>query len=1461
MKKISSVLISLALLLSTLFLPVNLNYGSKSVEAASVNLIAGMTGTAILANDFNLNKVGFKTNGQFTNQANLTNGDTANHIDFGGFADTQAPGVLYDLGGYYRITEVKLHVVDWTGMAITGVTVAASAQFLWTDYGSRGNYTADIIYQDSGTGALPVRGGVLSSPKLVRYVAFFLTGTENGWRAKEFEVYGENTSHTSIIQGKTGKNVKVTGGIAADGTFNDSAFTSYSDRPFPAATLTAYTDGVTSIPKDMSYHLAHSESPGVLYDLGGYYDIFDARGIVSNYTNFNLDGVDNGTKGMRIFASEDLDDILDPTSLIIDVDLNYSAVKGGDIGTSKLARYVVFFFGDTYDGTIRAYELQVFGTPVDIRDNLLTGITPQMVKINQGNFASWQTTTFGSPADLSGFSNGDIFAHLDIHGGLNSGDFPGLLYDLGGLYDIDKALAFPADFYLAYPVTGMRIYASDTLNINDGTSRVAFTNSSNLVYSASGLTAKEIGTTLETPRTVQYVAFFFTEGASGWRLRELELYGDAYTPPASYTITATSGINGSINPSSAEVAEGSSQTFTITPDPGYKIDSILVDGVRQVPVTNSYTFSNVASAHTIHVSFKLRPSAKVLAIGNSYTGTAFTYLPALLDAGGADYTLGKLHYGGASLEFHWGNIESDSAVYYYSKTGQSDINGYSIRQALESEDWDIVTIQQVSHLSGVELSFYPYVTNIYDYIRSFEPNAEVIIHQTWAYESTYAGIGGYGTQQGMFDALKLAYGNVSNDLGMRIIPSGESWQLARATSIGDTLTSDGTHGNAKGSYLAGAAWYEVLTGESILDNPYEPPLSDISSSDLTILEACVSEAVSSYNLEKSVSVMTDTVKTNYTINEELDLTGSMILVTYVDDSTEEVPINPSIVSGYDKTVNGVQNLTVYYKGFVASYDVVVGSIPSAPSGISLTKQDENFIVSISGWNPEHRYQIWTYQEVESGIFANETEKQNQWILSKPYTLGSNRSTDPDENFAWRPRGFTVSDGVLQADIGPIVSVDSNYTMAVKVLDGSGNFIGQYKDTFTPAGVGEVVISKVTVDGQYADEKSFVKDIAGGAPVLFSVTGNGVQGTEYTAIIDQTGDVLPAGGDSLNEFSWDLSTMKPGSYSVTLTAAAGTSSDSRKVHFRLYKVDYDTPYGEMTGLTANGAVDGNSYKIELTPSVTAGGVFKYRLSEPWGPAIHYSDPYTIPLTGPIIDLTSIGSENYGVYQLATYVFRNGVSSADDGIIRTITNERPGGFTLGVQVNGQPAGTETIDGLKEQDMVISAAAGSAIPDPQYEYSFWRRDANGWVMIRGYAESGTVTWRPNRIGAYTIQVRARNAGGKTYEALKNIEFEITDKNESKANISSITINQAELVSAAARTPVMIKANAVAADGAEDQLYKFIISNGYIYYVETVYSADPTYIWVPGKSGNYTINVLVKSQASFGKYDVIESFVVSVD
>ena len=93
------------------------------------------------------------------------------------------------------------------------------------------------------------------------------------------------------------------------------------------------------------------------------------------------------------------------------------------------------------------------------------------------------------------------------------------------------------------------------------------------------------------------------------RICQICQYKETKTIPATgsnysyYTIKAAAGTGGSITPSgNVSVREGRDKTFTITPDKGYAVANVKIDG-KSIGAVKSYTFENVRRNHTIEVSF------------------------------------------------------------------------------------------------------------------------------------------------------------------------------------------------------------------------------------------------------------------------------------------------------------------------------------------------------------------------------------------------------------------------------------------------------------------------------------------------------------------------------------------------------------------------------------------------------------------------------------------------------------------------------------------------------------------------------------------------------------------------------------------------------------------------------------------------------------------------------------------
>jgi hypothetical protein len=83
----------------------------------------------------------------------------------------------------------------------------------------------------------------------------------------------------------------------------------------------------------------------------------------------------------------------------------------------------------------------------------------------------------------------------------------------------------------------------------------------------------------------------------------------AQAQTASYYISASAGTGGGISPSGfVSVSSGTSKGFVITPDNGYQITDVTVDGTS-VGAVSSYTFSNVTANHTISATFTATSSS------------------------------------------------------------------------------------------------------------------------------------------------------------------------------------------------------------------------------------------------------------------------------------------------------------------------------------------------------------------------------------------------------------------------------------------------------------------------------------------------------------------------------------------------------------------------------------------------------------------------------------------------------------------------------------------------------------------------------------------------------------------------------------------------------------------------------------------------------------------------------------
>ncbi|MGE9295755.1 MAG: DUF4886 domain-containing protein [Puniceicoccales bacterium] len=264
---------------------------------------------------------------------------------------------------------------------------------------------------------------------------------------------------------------------------------------------------------------------------------------------------------------------------------------------------------------------------------------------------------------------------------------------------------------------------------------------------------------------------------------------------------------------------------------------------------------------------------KVLGVGNSFTRNATKYLDDIFESDADNKgVIGLAYIGGCSLERHAQLIkehEADATTgrkYDFTINGKPQGKGVSLKEMLLAEEWEYITIQQVSTQSYKPETFEPHASELIAYIRQFRPDAEIIVHETWSHSvNSYRAKKGKLDPDEMYTKLHANYAKLANDYGMRIIPVGTAFENARATEMWDlqpdgfdpknndlvypedkdnlpdmsksltadyswgknkegewNVRSDGFHANSAGEYLGALVWYEFFTGKDARNVTYQP---------------------------------------------------------------------------------------------------------------------------------------------------------------------------------------------------------------------------------------------------------------------------------------------------------------------------------------------------------------------------------------------------------------------------------------------------------------------------------------------------------------------------------------------------------------------------------------------------------------------------------------------------------------
>ena len=285
---------------------------------------------------------------------------------------------------------------------------------------------------------------------------------------------------------------------------------------------------------------------------------------------------------------------------------------------------------------------------------------------------------------------------------------------------------------------------------------------------------------------------------------------------------------------------------------------------------------------------------RLLAIGNSFSDDALLYyLHDMASESGHKLLICNLYIGGCSLQRHWENVQNDAPDYILQRINldgsRDDIKNSRISQTLLDENWDYISLQQVSQESGIYEGYQEYLPKLVDYVKklSTNPDLKLLLHQTWAYaeDSQHDGFKNYSRDQlkmyhAIMDAVAKAKDLVKADL---VIPSGTAIQNGRTSYIPDSrFTRDGYHLSLDlGRYIAACTLYEALYG-NVKSIKFKP--KGLSEYDARLAREAATQAVA-----KPFSI-TKLTEYNQPPRREYTLTAP-ILIDFGQSPTEAPGVN------------------------------------------------------------------------------------------------------------------------------------------------------------------------------------------------------------------------------------------------------------------------------------------------------------------------------------------------------------------------------------------------------------------------------------------------------------------------------------------------------------------------------------------------------------------------------------------
>ena len=296
-----------------------------------------------------------------------------------------------------------------------------------------------------------------------------------------------------------------------------------------------------------------------------------------------------------------------------------------------------------------------------------------------------------------------------------------------------------------------------------------------------------------------------------------------------YTITASAGSRGSISPSgNVTVNHGADKLFTITPDAGYQIDDVLVDG-SSVGAVSSYTFTNVTEDHTISATFSLSTATGL--VHNLTKDTYYDTIQAALDDADDNNTI-EVADGtyDESINFPYGENLTLQSVNGASSTTIRGDDGLPTVSLYETYGFGSYILKgfTITHVSGnygtgiyakgnLTIKNCTIISNNYNYFGGGITNYNGIIAITGSTISDNSAGNYHGGGIHNYNGIITITGSTISDNSAGIGGGIENY-WGSITIITSTISGNSANGDGGGIYNYGRVDSLTITGSTISDN-------------------------------------------------------------------------------------------------------------------------------------------------------------------------------------------------------------------------------------------------------------------------------------------------------------------------------------------------------------------------------------------------------------------------------------------------------------------------------------------------------------------------------------------------------------------------------------------------------------------------------------------------------------------